>query len=106
MTPKRDTCLQCTRKHLSQARVLLKEYRKGYPLHVDYAIGHMGEAEDESVQEFPEVSEMIRSERIMLEQDQNHVPDFDKLVIFTHEVEREATEQQLKERGLCYAIDM
>lgn len=40
-------CNLCVIKHLVQARVLLLESIKGYPLHLIYALGHLAEACDE-----------------------------------------------------------
>ena len=62
----RETCLLCVSKHISQAIVLLLEAGKGYPLHLWFAVGHLAEAEDESLLEFPQLSEVIREIRIRL----------------------------------------
>lgn len=65
---KREFCPRCAIKHLAQARALMLETRKGYPLHVWYAMGHMAEAEDEIVEFMPEQAELIRVERKKIEE--------------------------------------
>jgi hypothetical protein len=62
----RTSCLDCARKHISQAIVLLIEAKMGYPLHFWLAMGHLAEAEAESITKHPEISHLIRSERVML----------------------------------------
>jgi ribosome biogenesis SPOUT family RNA methylase Rps3 len=64
-TEMRESCLDCTRKHLAQAEVLMLEYATGdYPVHRWYAVGHLAEAADEIMQTYPSVAERIRKERI------------------------------------------
>ena len=60
----RGSCLDCCRKHLSQAVVLMLEAVQGYPLHAWLAVGHMGEAADEMIDEYPAIAEKIREERL------------------------------------------
>lgn len=60
----RPSCLNCCRKHLAQAEVLMLEARKGYPVHGWLAVGHMAEAEDETLQLYPEITEEIRKHRL------------------------------------------
>jgi hypothetical protein len=60
----RHTCLDCVRKHLAQASVLLDEAELGYPHHRWLAIGHMAEAESESLREQPSFAQEIRACRI------------------------------------------
>jgi hypothetical protein len=62
----RETCLFCVSKHLSQAIVLVTETCTGYPLHIWFAIGHLAEAETESVSEYPEFAQKIRKVRLTL----------------------------------------
>lgn len=59
----RPSCLKCVRKHISQAIVLLSESKKGYPEHFWIAMGHLGEAEDESIKAYPELANQIRDAR-------------------------------------------
>jgi hypothetical protein len=56
------------------------EARKGYPNAYFYALGHLGEAEDELVVDFEELAAMIRLERKKLEADPGCALDFDSLV--------------------------
>ena len=60
----RPSCLDCCRKHLAQAEVLMLEARKGYIAHAWLAVGHMAEAEDETIDDFPELTARIREERL------------------------------------------
>jgi hypothetical protein len=60
----RHTCLDCVRKHLAQASVLMDEAALGYPFHRWLAVGHMAEAESESLREQPALSREIRGCRI------------------------------------------
>ncbi len=62
----RESCLYCVSKHVSQAVVLLMEAPQGYPSHRWLAIGHLGEAADESILEYPEISKKIRDVRLRL----------------------------------------
>lgn len=59
----RPTCMNCVRKHLAQAYVLLDESLGRYPQHFWLAIGHMAEAEDEAMDQFPEFAMSIRTAR-------------------------------------------
>ena len=43
----RKPCIDCVEKHLSQAWVLSKEAKQGYPEYVYLVVGHLGEAIDE-----------------------------------------------------------
>lgn len=60
----RPSCIDCARKHVSQAEVLMSEALKGYPEHAWLAIGHLAEAEDEMLAEYPGMVEIIRSHRL------------------------------------------
>lgn len=60
----RSSCLDCVRKHLAQAEVLMNEARQGYPANRWRAIGHLGEAGDECCQDYPKLAAAIRAERI------------------------------------------
>lgn len=56
----RPSCLKCVGKHTSQAIVLLQEAKLGYPVHAWLAIGHLAEAEAESMKDYPVLAEKIR----------------------------------------------
>jgi hypothetical protein len=60
----RDSCISCVLKHLSQALILMQEVHQGYPKHHWIAVGHLGEAADEAVKEFPELAAEIRKHRV------------------------------------------
>ena len=64
LTELRASCLDCCRKHLSQALILMQEVHQGYPAHRWIAIGHMGEAADEALKEHPKFADEIRKHRI------------------------------------------
>jgi len=74
----RPSCIQCGMKHLGQAAVLYHETKKGYPHHIIYAVGHLAEAEDELVKDFPAWTERIRKLRIALME--NEEVDFDEIM--------------------------
>ena len=62
----RETCLFCVSKHVAQSIVLMQEAFSGYPLHRWLAVGHLAEAEAESLSEFPLLSQCIREVRLRL----------------------------------------
>jgi hypothetical protein len=62
----RSTCLYCVVKHLSQAIILVSEAQRGYPKHLFYAVGHLAEAEEESIHRFPDLANRIRNVRVVL----------------------------------------
>ena len=101
MSIERDSCLQCAIKHISQARVLMLEYRKGYPIHVYFAIGHLAEAEDETLMEYPGIAMRLRLYRLDLEHDHDFKLDWEQMVMEIHNFEKEISRQQLEERGIC-----
>ncbi len=63
----RPHCKECVLKHLGQASALMDETLLGYPLHKVLAIGHMAEAESESLGRWPALSQRIRDERKIYE---------------------------------------
>jgi len=60
----RESCLDCVRKHLAQALILLTESKLGHPEYKWLAIGHLAEAEAESVKQYPDYANLIREERL------------------------------------------
>ena len=62
----RETCLLCVSKHIAQATILTAEAALGYPIHLWYAVGHLAEAEHESLSEYPSIAKTIRSVRVKL----------------------------------------
>ena len=72
----RSTCLNCVRKHLAEAYILLKEYSIAYPEHYDIAYGHLAEAEMESIDEYPKLTLEIRTERLKMDEaDYKYIPN-------------------------------
>jgi len=65
--------------------ILLSESRQGYPTHLFYALGHMAEAGDELVKEYPMYAGLVRAERKQLEEDPNYSPDFERLLVTVSE---------------------
>jgi hypothetical protein len=83
----RDPCTRCTIKHLGQAKILMDEYRLGYPHHVWYALSHMAEAEAEILTFQPEDAVAIREQRLKLQKSLDAgdpevvwIPDFEGLM--------------------------
>jgi len=54
----------CFIKHISQAIPLMSEAEMGYSEHRFLAIGHMAEASDETILDYPELANMMREERL------------------------------------------
>jgi hypothetical protein len=73
------------------------EVCKGYPHHIWFAMGHLAEAEDETVQFHPDIAEQIRSHRIQLQSDNEYKIDFDGLVKMLVDYEAQLTNEQLRE---------
>jgi len=59
----RKTCIDCVRKHLAQAIVLLDEAKGRYPSHFWLAIGHIAEAEAESMELYKDFALKLRTTR-------------------------------------------
>ena len=77
------------RLHLAQAMVCLLEYQKDpemFELWFDFAMGHMAEAEDESIGEWPELAFAIREERTRMLQEDDFYPDFITLLTAAKEL--------------------
>lgn len=60
----RPTCLDCVRKHLGQAAVLCDEMA-WYPDYKWFVVGHLAEAEAESIKERVELAYKIREARLL-----------------------------------------
>lgn len=76
----RISCLDCVRKHLSQASILMDESALGYPHHKWFAVGHLAEAESECRREHLEFAKEIRKCRLAI-MNGNEEPCFDTLLI-------------------------
>lgn len=80
LTESRPPCLDCVRKHLGQAAVLMDEARQGYPLHRWLAIGHLSEAASEILAAVPAFAEELRKHRLKYIADPDYqVPIMDLL---------------------------
>lgn len=75
----RESCIDCVRKHIAQALILLTESKLGHPEHKWLAVGHMAEAEAESVQMFPDFANKIRRFRLTITEDCDTI-DFLELI--------------------------
>ena len=77
----RQHCLQCFRKHLGNAAVLLEEIADGYPYRA-YTIGHLDQAAQEIRELYPELATLVRAHRIRLQNDWNYSIPFEALDAF------------------------
>ena len=75
----RPTCLECAGKHLAQACVLLKETKTGYPAFKWFVIGHLAEAEEETVATYPDLANEIREHRVAWTDNDETVIPFEEL---------------------------
>jgi len=71
----RPSCIYCASKHVAQATILMLEAYQGYPLHRWLAVGHLGEAGDETIADFPQLCQEIRAVRLQL---MDQEPGFDQ----------------------------
>lgn len=76
----RPTCLSCAGKHIAQACVLMKETKTGYPMFRWFVIGHLAEAEEETVMAHPEFAGEIREYRVAYAADQDIIIPFEVLL--------------------------
>ena len=77
----RESCVLCACKHIAQARALMLEYRKGYPEHYFFALGHLAEAEDELVKDHPGLASECRDQRLLLEADDQYPYQWGDMVL-------------------------
>ena len=74
----RKSCLYCVTKHLGKALVNLMEVHQGYPEFMLLVIGNLAEAEDESIKDYPTLSEEIRMHRKkLMDNPKYEIPFFD-----------------------------
>ena len=57
--PERTGCLDCVEKHIAQAWVLSNECLNGYPEHLIYVVGHLGEAIAETPKEYAPLKDAL-----------------------------------------------
>ena len=80
MESPRPPCLDCVRKHLAQAIVLLQESVQGYPDHRWLAVGHLAEAEAESQGASEEMADLLRDIRKRMEEEPEWIPSLLPLI--------------------------
>jgi len=71
----RPSCVDCARKHVAQAIVLLGEAQLGYPDHKWLAVGHLAEASEEMLGDYPEIAADIRTARLLVMEEDVSTPD-------------------------------
>lgn len=59
----RDSCLDCVRKHLAKAYKKIEETIQGHSNNMIWAIAELEEAEEESLEKYPDLSAAIRNVR-------------------------------------------
>lgn len=82
----RQHCLQCFRKHLGNAAVLLEEIYDGYGYKM-FAVGHLDQAAQEIREMYPELATLVRAHRIKLQNDWNYSIPFEALDSFIEVLE-------------------
>ena len=77
----RQHCLQCFRKHLGNAAVLIEECMDGYK-YKHLAIGHLDQAAQEIREMYPALATLVRAHRIKLQNDWTYSIPFEALDSF------------------------
>jgi hypothetical protein len=91
----RPSCLNCARKHLAQAEILLHESKQGYPDHFWLCMGHLAEAADELLRDHQNLADQIRNERKLLEDDPEYqIPIMDLIAAVSEVAGEESNEQK------------
>jgi hypothetical protein len=93
----RTTCLDCTRKHIAQAIVLLGEAQMGYPEHRWLAVGHLAEATEESMGDYPVLAADLRMERLAVMDNAEYKPN---LMVFFDEIDKLEEAENTPKKGL------
>lgn len=83
----RQHCLQCFRKHIGNAAVLLEEYYDGYHSYAHMIVGHLDQAAQEIRELYPELATLVRAHRIWLQNDWRHSIPFEALDSFIEVLE-------------------
>lgn len=103
----RKTCLDCVRKHLGTAYVLLGEYADDpvkYLTHFWYAVGHLEEATRECWATYPQAATAIRNVRLELMHNDDFWPDFDILIkLICKLADEENAQKEEKEASTLHA---
>lgn len=99
MAGPRPVCKDCARKHIAQAIVLIGESLLGYPQHRWLAIGHLAEASEEMVAEYPAVAHTLRTERLKLMADPKYNPSLMELIEQISEIEEKENGNDTEKDG-------
>ena len=70
----RESCVNCSLKHLASSITLLQESKQGLPAHRWLAIGELNEASNEMLRDYPEIAEEIKNVRVELTSDSTKIP--------------------------------
>jgi len=89
----RPACLDCARKHVAQAVILLGESLLGYPHHRWLVVGHLAEASEEVLAGHAGLAAELREERLKIAMDAKYVPDLMRFYPLFDEAD---TEDELK----------
>lgn len=83
----RPACIDCCRKHVAQAIVLLGESLMGYPDHRWLAVGHLAEAAEEIIAIDGHLASELRTERLACMSNKEYTPDLTKFFGDLNELE-------------------
>jgi hypothetical protein len=92
----RPACLDCCRKHIAQSIILLSEAKQGYPQHRWLAVGHLAEAADETIAEYPALAAELRTLRLTVMMDKDYEPD---LMPFFDEIDKLEEDEKTPEKA-------
>lgn len=82
----RQPCLQCFRKHLGNAAVLIEEVLDGYP-YWHLVVGHLDQAAQEIRAYSSELAHLVRAHRIMWQSDHAYDIPFEAFDRFVEDLE-------------------
>ena len=82
----RQHCLQCFRKHMGNAAVLLEEVYDGYS-YKHMVIGHLDQAAQEIRELEPKLATLVRAHRIRLQMDWRYKIPFEAIDMFIEDLE-------------------
>lgn len=101
----RLSCIDCVIKHISQAMILANEAIMGYPLHKYWAIGHLAEASDEAIKDFPELAHIIRAERLNYSNNDDYIINFEELLNIILESTKRVSHDENVDSRKTFSID-
>lgn len=93
----RQPCLQCFRKHIGNAAVLIEEYLDGYNNYAHMVVGHLDQAAQEIRKYSPELAHVVRAHRIKWQQDDKYDIPFEALDQFVEDLESMEFDPDVKE---------